>query len=142
MNPATLNMTTFTVTGAGTTPVTGTVTPDVTNKIFTFTPTSSLALSTLYTATITTGAQDPFGNALATNYVWTFTTAAASCTPPPPPTVISVTPPNGAVGVCLNTVITATFSEAMNPATIDTTTFTWWAWAYTGDRSSYPRWNR
>jgi hypothetical protein len=123
MNPATLNPTTFTVTGPGTTPVTGTITPDVTNTIFTFTPSSGLALSTLYTATITTGAQDLFGNALATNYVWTFTTAAASCTPPPPPTVISVTPPNGAVGVCLNTVITATFSEAMNPASINTMTF-------------------
>jgi hypothetical protein len=124
MNPATLNTTTFTVTGPGTTPVTGAVTADATNKIFTFTPASNLALSTLYTATITTGAQDAFGNALATDYVWTFTTAAAACAPPPPPTVISVTPLNGAAGVCPNTVATATFSEAMEPSTIDTTTFT------------------
>jgi hypothetical protein len=123
MNPATINITTFKLVGPGTTAVTGTVTHDVTNKIFTFTPSSSLALSTLYTATITTGAQDAFGNALASNYVWTFTAAAASCAPPPPPTVISVTPLNGALGVCTNTVVTATFSEAMNPVTIDTTTF-------------------
>jgi len=124
MDPATINTTTFTLKGPGTTSVAGAVTHDVTNKIFTFIPSSSLALSTLYTATITTGAKDPFGNALASNYVWTFTTAAAACAPPPPPTVISVTPLNGAVGVCPNTVITATFSEAMNPATIDITTFT------------------
>jgi hypothetical protein len=124
MNPATINTTTFTVTGPGTTPVTGTVTADSTNKIFTFTPASALALSTLYTATITTGAQDAFGNALASNYVWTFMTAAAACPPPPPPTVISVTPPNGVAGVCPNTVVTATFSEAMQPSTINMTTFT------------------
>jgi hypothetical protein len=124
MDPATINTTTFTVTGPGATPVTGTVTPDGTNQIFTFTPSASLALTTLYTATITTGAKDPFGNALATNYVWTFTTAGAACAPPPPPTVISVAPLNGALGVCPNTVLTATFSEAMAPATIDTTTFT------------------
>ena len=120
MDPTTITIATFTVTPG----VTGTVTHDVTNKIFTFTPSANLALSKLYTATITTGAKDPYGNALASNYVWTFTTAAAACNAPPPPTVISVTPPNGATGVCLNTVITATFSEAMNPVTINTTTFT------------------
>ena len=124
MNPATINTTTFTVTGPGTTPVTGTVTADTTHKIFTFTPASPLALSTLYTATITTGAQDAFGNALANNYVWTFMTAAVSCAAPPPPTVISVTPLNGSAGACPNTVVTATFSEAMEPSTINTTTFT------------------
>ncbi len=42
-----------------------------------------------------------------------------------PPTVTSVTPPDGSTLVCPNTVlITATFSKAMNPATITTTTFT------------------
>ena len=40
-----------------------------------------------------------------------------------PPTVISVEPPNGSVGVCPNTIVTATFSKAMNPATINSTTF-------------------
>jgi Ice-binding-like/Bacterial Ig-like domain len=120
MDPATINITTFTVTPGAT----GTVTHDASNTIFTFTPSSTLALSTVYTATITTGAKDPFGNALASNFVWTFTTGTSACTPPPPPTVISVTPPGGAAGVCPNTVITATFSEAMEPATINDTTFT------------------
>jgi len=120
MDPATISTTTFTVAPG----VSGTVTHNVTNKIFTFTPSVDLALNTLYTATITTGAKDPSGNALASNYVWTFKTAAAACTAPPPPTVISVTPPNGAIGACPNIVITATFSEAMNPVTVNTTTFT------------------
>jgi hypothetical protein len=124
MDPATINTTTFTLTGPGTTSVSGTVTHDGTNKIFTFTPKSNLALNTLYTATITTGAKDPNGNALASNFVWTFTTSVTTCTAPPPPTVIAVAPPNGAIGVCPNTVITATFSEAMNPLTLNTTTFT------------------
>ena len=121
MDPATINTTTFTVTPG----VTGTVTSDVTNTIFTFTPSSNLALSNVYTATITTGATDSFGNALASNYVWTFTTAAASCTAPPvPPAVISVAPPSSAGSICPNTIVTATFSEAMNPATIIGATFT------------------
>src|SRR6202790_1572595 len=120
MDPSTITTATFTVSPG----VTGTVTHDVTNKIFTFTPSASLGLSKLYTATLTTGAKDPSGNALAANYVWTFTTAAAACAAAPPPTVISVTPPNGAVGGCPNVVVTATFSEAMNPVTINTTTFT------------------
>jgi hypothetical protein len=44
----------------------------------TFTPTSALTDGTAYTATVTTGAKDAAGNALATNKVWTFTTAASA----------------------------------------------------------------
>jgi hypothetical protein len=119
MNPSTINTTTFTLTGPGTTPVAGTVTYAASTA--TFTPTNALALNTLYTATITTGAQDVFGNALVSNFVWTFTTSSTPCAPP---TVISVAPPNGSFGICPNTLVTATFSEAMKPSTINTTTFT------------------
>ena len=121
MNSASINGATFMLTGPGTTPVAGAVTYDVPTKTATFTPSSPLVLSTLYTATITTGARDEVGVALATNFVWTFTTGANPCVPP---TVISVTPPNGAIGVCPSTVVTATFSQPMDPATINTTTFT------------------
>jgi hypothetical protein len=124
MLPATINPTTFTLTGPGTTPVAGTITHGVPDKIFVFSPTSALALNTTYTATITTGAQDISGNALASNFVWTFTTSPTACAAPPPPAVISVTPPDGSLGICLDSVLTATFNEAMNPATIDVTTFT------------------
>src|SRR6202035_368022 len=102
--------------------VTGTITHDASNTIFTFTPSSLLAVSTLSPATITTGVRDLFGNPLASNFLWTFTTAANGCNPPP--TVVSVTPPNASTGVCSNTVVTATFSEAMNVATITAATFT------------------
>ena len=83
MDPTTINTATFTVTAGGL-PVTGTVALDVTGTIATFTPLSNLAPSTPYIATITTGATDVAGNALASDYVWTFTTGtAAACLPPP-----------------------------------------------------------
>src|ERR1700686_315299 len=123
MNPSTINATTFTVTGPGATPVAGQVTYNASSNTAIFTPSSTLALNTVYTATITTGAKDLFGNALASNFAWSFTTGNTICQPGPP-TVISVGPPNGASGVCPNTIVVATFSEAMNPLTINTTTFT------------------
>ena len=122
MNPATISGTTFKLTGPGVTTVAGTITHDAANKMFAFTPTASLALNTAYTATITTGAQDVSGNALASNFAWTFTTSPVACASAPPPAVISVTPPNAAIGVCPTTTVTATFNEAMNPTTINTTT--------------------
>jgi len=120
MNPATINTTTFTLT-TGATSVAGVVTYAAATNVATFTPSAPLAPNSLYLATITTGAQDTFGNSLTANFTWSFTTSP----PCPPPTVTAVTPPNGNVGVCPNTaLITATFSHAMNPATINTTTFT------------------
>ncbi|MGB8474453.1 MAG: ice-binding family protein [Candidatus Acidiferrum sp.] len=84
MNPATINTTTFTLTGPGGTSVAGAVTYVVSTNTATFTPsTPPLSASTVFTATITTGATDMFGNSLAANFVWTFTTSAV-CAPPPP----------------------------------------------------------
>jgi hypothetical protein len=123
MNPATINTTTFTVTDPSAVAVPGQVTYDATSETAIFTPTSGLALNTVYTATITTGAMDMFGNNLASNFTWTFTTGNNICQAGTP-TVLSVAPPNGSNGVCPNAIAVATFSEAMNPATISGTTFT------------------
>jgi hypothetical protein len=41
-----------------------------------------------------------------------------------PPTVASTSPTNGATGVAVDTVVTGTFSEAMNASTITTSSFT------------------
>jgi Ice-binding-like/Bacterial Ig-like domain len=123
MNPTTINDTTFLLAGPGTTAVAGVVTYDAPSNTATFTPSSALAIPTVtYTATITTGATDTFGNALASDFVWTFTTGTTTCLSGPP-TVISVTPPDLSSGICPDTVVVATFSEAMNPATINSTTF-------------------
>jgi ice-binding like protein/Big-like domain-containing protein len=114
MDPATINTATFTVASPGGL-VSGAVV--LSGATATFSPAANLFPSTTYTGTITTGAKDPVGNALTTNFVWTFTTGAI-------PTVTSTIPANGATGVPLNQAISATFSEPMNPATITTTTFT------------------
>ena len=81
MNSSTITGTTFTLMGPGVTPVLRTVTYSTIGNTATFTPSSALATSTLYTATITTGVADLSGNALASNYVWTFTTGLGTYVP-------------------------------------------------------------
>ncbi len=119
MNASTITTATFTLT-QGTTSVSGVVTYAGTTA--SFAPLSALAPSTTFTATITTGAKDPSGLALASNYVWSFTTGAAANTTPP--TVISVVPANAASGWPIGNKLSATFSEAMDPTTITASTFT------------------
>ena len=109
MNPTSINTSSFTVVGPAGAPVTGTVTYSGTTA--TFTPATLLAASSRYTATISTGATDAIGTALANNFVWSFTTGTI-------PTVISTNPVNGAINIPINRKITATFSEAMNPTTV------------------------
>jgi hypothetical protein len=121
MDAASIDTTTFKLTGPGVTPVTGVVTYVAAGSIATLTPDTNLASNTVYTATITTGARDLEDTALAKNYVWSFTTAAGPTDVPP--TVLATIPLNGAVDVSIKQVVSATFSKAMNPATISSTTF-------------------
>jgi hypothetical protein len=121
MSAATINATTFSLAGPGTTAVAGQVTYASIGDTATFTPTANLAASTLYTATITTAVADLEGNAMAANYVWTFTTGTVGNAIKPE--VVSTVPGNGATGVVLNQAISATFTAAMNPLTITTATF-------------------
>jgi len=114
MAPATINTSTFRLTGLGGTAVAGAVSYSGTTA--TFRPTASFAANSIYTGTITTGAADPGGNTLSANFVWSFTTGA--------PTVISTIPAGGATLVAVNTVVSATFSEPMNPLTLTNATFT------------------
>ena len=126
MNASTINSSTFTLVGPNGAPVSGQVSYSSANKVATLTLPAALAQNTTYTATITTGAKDSYGNGLAANYVWSFITA--TCAPPPPvpvlPTVISVGPPNGSNTACASTIVTAAFSEAMKASTINSSTFT------------------
>ena len=71
MNAATINNATFTLTQGGTL-VPATVT--YAGKVAILDPTSDLATGTVFTATITTGANDRAGNALAADKTWSFTT--------------------------------------------------------------------
>ncbi len=116
MDPLTINSGTFTL-KQGNTPISGVI--SYSGNTASFTPSINLLPGKLYTATITTGAKNTSGIALANDYVWTFTTLGGTV-----PTVMSTDPPNNATGVFLNKVITATFSEPMDPSTINTNTFT------------------
>ena len=114
MDAATITSATFFVRPtAGGANVPGTVTYNPSNFTATFTPTGSLAGGTAYTATITTGAKDAAGNALAANKTWTFGTTDST-----PPSVTSVSPANNAVNVPTNTTVQITFSEAMDQTTL------------------------
>ncbi len=115
MNPTTLNSTTFLM-KQGATPVTGTVSYSGLNAYFI--PSADFAPNTLYTCTISTGAQNTTSTPMAADYIWSFTTGAISA-----PKVISTNPANNATGVVLTKVITATFDMPMNPLTINGTTF-------------------
>lgn len=116
----------FTVvdTTTGGTNVAGTVTYVVASKTARFKPTLALTPGDTYTATITTAATDIAGNALAGNqaalpaassYVWTFSPAVADAAAP---TVTLTAPASADIGVAINASANATFSEAMDPATI------------------------
>ncbi|MDR7209487.1 ice-binding family protein [Flavobacterium piscis] len=103
----------ITTTGDGTVP--GTVTYSGTTA--TFTSTNALTANTIYNGRVKTLAKDTNGNALQTDFIWTFTTGTA-------PIVQSTDPDNNQTGVPLNKIITATFNMPMNPLTLNETTFT------------------
>ena len=117
MNPVTITQESFTLelSAKGVTSVAGTV--SYTGTTASFTPSSALSPSTDYTGTITTSVKDLMGNAIQTDYVWTFTSG-------PLPLVISVDPINLATSVVLNKTVTAAFSVPMDPLTITAATFT------------------
>jgi len=114
--PTTITKTTFTL-KHGTTSDTGTV--SYTGVTAIFIPSANLATNTAYTATITTGAKDSAGHPLAVNFVWSFTTGELADTIPP-----TVTGTSPVLAVALDNSISATFSKAMDPSTITTSTFT------------------
>src|ERR1700728_1773401 len=127
MAPATFNASSFTVTcAAPCVSPTGTVTYDTTARTAVFTPATALTVGATYTATITTLATDLARNALAANYLWTFTTVAAGA--PSHLTVVSTNPTSGALGVCPGASVNATFAVSkglrMDPSRVNGTTFT------------------
>lgn len=92
MNPTTITASTYFV-KQGTNLIPGVVSYSGTKA--SFTPNNPLALNTVYTATVTTGAKDQTGKALANNYVWSFTTSSQ---PPPSPSILGSASTFGAFG--------------------------------------------
>ncbi|OIR05617.1 hypothetical protein GALL_123610 [mine drainage metagenome] len=124
MAPATITTSSFTLvnTTLGGMAVTGAVVYDIATKTAIFTPTSTLPASSLLTAKISTAVTDAAGDAMAVAKTWSFTTGATADTTPP--TVSSTVPADLATGVALNATVSAFFSEAMDPLTINATTIT------------------
>lgn len=117
---APLDATTFTLTQGGIL-VPGAVSNSGDGLTGTFTPANPLVPSTVFTATVTTGAMSSAGTHLAASRSWTFTTTVASGLTAP--VAASTQPMANATGVGLNTGIEATFSEAMDPLTLTASTF-------------------
>lgn len=119
MDPSTINTSTFTL-KQGETAVAGTV--SYTGSTATFNPSAPLTQNTTYTGTITTGATNTLGSALASNYTFSFKTVAV--TDNALPIINSISPINNATNVVRNTLILAVFNETMDASTINTSTFT------------------
>jgi hypothetical protein len=115
--PTSVTATSFTLTPAGGTPVAAAVT--VNGAVATLNPEADLAFNTVYTARLTTAITDVDGAPLAAEVTWTFTTLANVA-----PTLTARTPAENATAVAANTNITATFSEAVAPASVTATSFT------------------
>ncbi|PKL40206.1 MAG: hypothetical protein CVV41_20575 [Candidatus Riflebacteria bacterium HGW-Riflebacteria-1] len=120
MQPSTINTTTLTVKNPSGVTVPGLVT--YVGVTANFTPTAPLTNGVKYTATITNAAADLAGNTMAANYVWSFTSGATADNTRP--TVISADPVSGTLNVPTNQRVSITFSEGMDPASINATNLT------------------
>jgi hypothetical protein len=103
--------------------VAGTVGVSSGNTVVTFTPLGAWAPSTSantsYVFIYVSGVTDPEGNsANTTDFFYTPVTSPVVT----PLTVTSVTPANGATGVGQNAAVAVTFSQSVNPATVNATT--------------------
>ncbi len=119
MDSTTFSKTTFTL-NQGATNIDGAVTYDPVTMTVTFAPTVALSANLVYTASLSTAIKDALGRPLAAIYTWTFTAAPDVL----PPQVMATSPTNLAINVSSNVKPAATFSEAMDPATLNGLTVT------------------
>src|SRR5438067_10151811 len=115
MNGASITSSSFTLTPQGGSPVAATVSYARTTA--TLLRSASLASNTVYTAKLDTTVTAADGVSLASAYTWSFTTVNAA------PTVTANAPANNATGVSVGSSATATFSRAMNAASITSSSF-------------------
>jgi hypothetical protein len=120
LDASTVSPSSFTLRDSTGTLVPATVTYDAPTKTATLRPDAPLATSSTYTARLETTIRALDGVALESPVSWTFTTADV---PPPAPTVTATNPADAASGVARSASIEATFSRAMDAATITTGSF-------------------
>lgn len=121
MNGNTINGTSFLLQGETGPAVVGVITYDAASRTAVFTPDSGLTDDTLYTATLTTDVAGASGVTLENNLSWQFTTG--SSVDSVGPTVV-FDPLDGATQVAINRNITATFSESIDPTTLNDASYT------------------
>jgi hypothetical protein len=118
MHSATLTPDSFYLEAPGGGRPAATVTYDSQTHTATLHPTHALAPSTTYTAHVTTAARSAHDVALAEEATWTFTTGSGAA-----PTVTSTIPAADATEVSLTLPVEATFSAAVDPATLTSASF-------------------
>ena len=84
----------------------------------TFNPDLDLLPGKKYTATIKNTVRSVDGENMTNDYIWSFRTISVQ-----PPTVLSTIPTNLQINVKVNQTLSATFSEVMNPTTINNLSF-------------------
>lgn len=119
MTPLTISAATLTM-RRGAVPISATVT--YVGLTATLTPWVSLAYDTEYTVTLSVGAEDLAGNPLDSAHEWRFTTGSAPDLTAP--SVASTSPAHLAAAVEIDASVSATFSEAVTPATVTSATMT------------------
>jgi methionine-rich copper-binding protein CopC len=125
IDPSTISVTTVKLLDSGNNVVPATLTYDTAAHTVTITPSAPLANSMTYTIFAMggiAGVKDGAGNPLAQSVGSTFSTIAAVGPDTTPPTVLAYSPANGATTVPINGTMKVTFSEAMNAATISSST--------------------
>ncbi|OIO54060.1 MAG: hypothetical protein COX57_13620 [Alphaproteobacteria bacterium CG_4_10_14_0_2_um_filter_63_37] len=122
MDATTFDTASFGVSNPAGSVLSGTVSYDAASNAASFTPSSNLTAGTLYTVLLARLVKSSAGTELAASSTWSFTTGTTADTVAP--TVSSTYPANVATGFALNRNVMANFSEALDPATVNTSAFT------------------
>ena len=120
MDVSSINEISFRVLNGGV-EIPGKITISSGNRKVIFTPDELLEPMTEYTINISSTVRDVAGNEMGVPFTSRFTTGEGVDNFQP--MVVSVSPENGANGVPVDTTVTITFSEPMNPLTINSSTF-------------------
>jgi hypothetical protein len=122
MDGQTINDASFIVKGASETVVVGAVSYNETSHTAVFTPNSDFTHNTQYQVSITTDVKNAKGVALTSGFNWSFTTSALHDVIAPQ--IVSNDPVDLAKNFALNRNVTADFSEALDPNTVNGSNFT------------------
>jgi hypothetical protein len=117
MDPASITTSSFMIHGASR--INGILIYSDSDSSLTFIPDAPFPLNSTFLGRVSNAVKSSEGQRIQSDYDWAFSTGVT-----PAPLVIATSPDNQATGVSRNKIITATFSEAMDPASISEATFT------------------